>query len=175
MDRQRLSIVCWSIYFCEVHVHDDNGKTALMWSSYNGYTMVVNALLAHIRKDVNAPKDGRTAFGKDGGTALMLAASRGHTAIVILLTHPEISVNVQNNEDQTALMLSARNGHIKVVNALLENCTFHINAQDKSGSTALMIAATAGYTKIVKALLSSSNSELLREQLSTKDNSERRF
>ena len=50
----------------------------------------------------------------------MLAAEKGHYAVVKYLKENGASVNEKDNEGNTALMLAAKKGRIDVVNYLLE-------------------------------------------------------
>jgi len=97
--------------------------------------------------DVNA-KD------KNGCTALMWVASRGHVNIVKLLIDLGADVNLQDNNDNTALMVAAKNGYADIVKLLI-SVGADINLKDSNGQTALMLALHDNHKEIVKLLITS--------------------
>ena len=60
------------------------------------------------------------AQNKDGWTALMLAAQKGHEQVVRDLLEAGAVVGAQDNDGVTALMFAAQNGHEQVALVLLE-------------------------------------------------------
>ena len=54
-----------------------------------------------------------------GNTALIMAASRGHTDVVTLLIQGHAKVNTQNLTQETALSLSAKYGYLDIVEELI--------------------------------------------------------
>jgi ankyrin repeat protein len=61
------------------------------------------------------------ALDIDGKTALMRAASKGHTETVnLLLDHEALTLMPKTNMAHTALIEAAINGHTEIVNLLLE-------------------------------------------------------
>lgn len=75
---------------------NNNDETALMYAAMQGYTDIVQALLAK-GAEVNA-KD------NIGWTALILAVERGYTKIVQDLLAKDAEVNTKTNSGLTALM-----------------------------------------------------------------------
>jgi ankyrin repeat protein len=59
------------------------------------------------------------AKDRDGQTALMQAAVKGHTDIVLALVAAGADVHPQNEFGQTALMQAAVKGHTDIVQTLL--------------------------------------------------------
>ena len=87
-----------------------------------------------------------------GGTALMIAAERGHIETVKLLINNKADINLTNNWGNTALMIAAERGHIETVKLLLDRGA-DINSRNNAGKTALMTATLSGFTEMVKLLL----------------------
>jgi ankyrin repeat protein len=80
-----------------------------------------------------------------GRPVLIMAAQRGHTEIVQILTDNGADVNA-------SLMKSAHIGYPEVVMVLLE-AGADVHAKDLNGYTALMIAAREGHDVIVEMLI----------------------
>ncbi|TNJ27654.1 Ankyrin repeat protein 2 [Giardia muris] len=91
-----------------------------------------------------------------GMTALMLAASYGHSDCIPFL---EKEIGMQNNDGRTALMWAAYNGHVSCI-ALLEE---EIGKEDNDGMTALMLAASNGMTGCAQLLLTEVGKQTTRE------------
>jgi hypothetical protein len=86
-------------------------------------------------------------------TALMTAASEGHTNVVKALLQGGADVNEKEaRHEWTSLILAALGGHTDTVIALL-GAGADVNAKDDRGWTALLRAADRGHTDTVKALL----------------------
>jgi serine/threonine-protein phosphatase 6 regulatory ankyrin repeat subunit A/serine/threonine-protein phosphatase 6 regulatory ankyrin repeat subunit B len=144
------------------------GTTALMCAASNGYTEIVETLLIY-GAEINAKNNNNEpiffdngepifsgldlAFGGEyGATALMYAASNGHTEIIkILLTHGA-EINVKKNNGETALMaaVTSRLESLETVQILLDYKA-EVNAKDHQGTTALM--KTYSRVKIAQLLL----------------------
>lgn len=78
---------------------------------------------------------------REGKTPLMVAIINGHTDIVeLLLTVPEINVNLRDNSGKTALMHAVISGRYQMVSLLLEREDVEVDIQDKNGETALIHA-----------------------------------
>jgi hypothetical protein len=92
------------------------------------------------------------AKDKNGVTALMKAALRGHTDIVQALLAQGADVNATDVLGFTILMTAAKRGHTDTVQALLAHGA-DVNAKAFNGYTAVMPTAGQGYTETVKALL----------------------
>jgi hypothetical protein len=88
---------------------------------------------------------------KGGKTALLHAASNGHTAVVQFLREKGANIEARDILEQTALHITAAHGHIATVQLLLEmGADTEVKIRD--GATALHIAAVRDYTAIVQLL-----------------------
>jgi ankyrin repeat protein len=88
------------------------------------------------------------------GTALILAATRGHLGVVnVLLSHKDIAVDQTDVTGLTALHWAATNNRPKVVACLLAVGARVNLADDRQRLTALMKASWKGHVDVVKALL----------------------
>ncbi len=84
-------------------------------------------------------------------TALMIAASQGHTEMVNLLLEEFADTQIRDKDGNTAIMHAS---NPEILDILL-NQEININATNWNGNTALMIAANKGNVAMVDALLSS--------------------
>jgi ankyrin repeat protein len=106
--------------------------------------------------DVNA----MDMAGKNGRTALMIAAEKGRVEAVKMLIEKGAGVDYRYEAggyadyyyNDTALMFAARAGHAEVVRILIQ-AGADVNAQGAWNETALMSAAQGGSTEVVKILL----------------------
>ena len=80
---------------------------------------------------------------------LMLAALKGHLALVKKLVERDADVN---KTGWTALHYAASGGHLQVIDFLLENSAY-IDAESPNGTTPLMMAAMYGSPESVKLLI----------------------
>ena len=127
-----------------VDVPDLEGRTALMWASFNGHT-AVNALLLENGAAINARE-------VNGRTALMYASSGPYPETVELLLEKGADVNVQGTaEGFTALMTAAAEGQVEVVLVLLAYGA-DPDAKDADGDTAESLAKQNGHPQVVAAL-----------------------
>jgi ankyrin repeat protein len=92
---------------------------------------------------------------------LMLAALRGHTALVNELIARGADVN---KTGWTPLHYAATSGNLEIMNLLLENYAY-IDAESPNGTTPLMMAANYGSAAAVKLLLEAGADASLRNQL----------
>ena len=95
---------------------------------------------------------------KQGQTALMLAASRGHQKLVELLLEKGAQSNLANPFGMTALHMACKQRHVEVVDLLVNKHRSEGGAdpdlkESRKGYTPLMVAAMMGHTDIVRALL----------------------
>eukprot|EP00941_MAST-03F_sp_MAST-3F-sp1_P003458 g3458.t1 len=130
-------------------VYDENGKTALHYSSEKGHIEVVKAIVSHPKfTNINQ-------VSQYGHTALHLASRGGYTEVAkVILSHPKFQAN--ENGD-TALHCASMEGHIKIVNVLLSHSKFtNVNQANEDGQTALHLASENGHVEVVKAILSHS-------------------
>ena len=127
-----------------VDVPDPDGRTALMWASFNGHTAVDALLLEH-----GAAIDAREMNGR---TALMYASSGPFAATVGLLLEKGAEVNLQGTgEGFTALMTAAAEGQVEVVRVLLAYGA-DPDLEDVDGDTAESFATQNGHLKVVAML-----------------------
>ncbi len=104
-------------------------RPAICWAALEGHTDVVVELL-------KAPRILANATDKDGNTALILAAQRGHADTVDTLLQAKVKLNVDNKDGMTALILAAQNGFLRCVE-LLVKAGADTTIQDRTGRTAL--------------------------------------
>lgn len=116
----------------------------LIKAAAGGDVIQVKALL-QTKVDVNAKR-------KDGTTALMLAAIKGHTGVVRALLDAKANVNARASNGATVLIGAAQEGHKAVVQLLLD-ARADVNAKRDNGATALMQAAEDGHKEVVQILL----------------------
>jgi ankyrin repeat protein len=127
-----------------VDIPDGEGRTALMWASFNGHTSV-NALLLEKGAAINT----REATGR---TALMYASSGPFAGTVELLLEKGAEVNLQGTaEGFTALMTAAAEGQVEVVRVLMEYGA-NPDLEDVDGDTAESFATQEGHAQVVAAL-----------------------
>lgn len=87
-----------------------------------------------------------------GWTALIAAASRGHSQILEMLMRGGADVNARTFSGRTALMVASEYGYAEAVRVLVANRA-GVNAADNDGWTALMLAARYANVDTALALL----------------------
>jgi ankyrin repeat protein len=98
------------------------------------------------------------ASDKEGWTALLLAAEKGHPSVVRVLLDRGANINAKCvcpdwlDGGWTALMIATKLGHDEIVQLLLDKGA-EVNGKNFSGETALMAAAGRGASTTVTALL----------------------
>lgn len=119
-----------------VNQQDNMGRSPLIAASMTDKKELVSLLLER-KADTNL----RTERGE---TALLLSVRTGLVDIVdVLLTDPNINLDLKNEDGWSALMYASRGGNLALVRALLDKGA-NINLQSSDGETALMIAAHYG-------------------------------
>jgi ankyrin repeat protein len=125
------------------------GGVGLAGAARGGHLDIIEAFIGPLGVDVDA-------VDEYGRTALVCAASKGHTATVNALAgtyNANVEAVTINHNGTTALMYAARNGHTATVNALAGTYNANVEAVDRVfGQTALMLAAKNGHTDTVNAL-----------------------
>lgn len=97
----------------DINIQNEKGDTALIITSFNGETPIVELLLnnyAHVNTKNNK-----------GETALILASTWGHTEIVRLLLARHANIHIKDNNGKTALMYAASRDYIETANVLIDN------------------------------------------------------
>jgi len=120
-------------------------EKALFGSAYAGDLAETQAALAR-GADVNIADQKKR-------TALMLASSKGHTAVVEYLIGEGADVNAKDGDDQTALMYASKRSFNETAAVLLKNGA-EVNVQSrKKGVSPLMLAAVWDNVVLVNMLL----------------------
>ena len=128
---------------CDVNKAKPNGVNALAVASWNGHTSVVSKLLL-AGADVNAESE--------NGTALHVAALRGHGAVIALLVSHGARKNGVNLQGWTPLWCAAREGHAASC-ALLLAAAVDTESRCENGTTALFQAASNNHCAVLKRLI----------------------
>ncbi|KAK9732317.1 Ankyrin repeats (3 copies) [Popillia japonica] len=89
---------------------------------------------------------------ENGGTALMLAASKGRSDFVRELLAHDADVNAEDADNWTALLCASKEGHLDICLQLIEHGA-EIEHRDMGGWSALMWATYKGYNDIAELLL----------------------
>ncbi len=92
------------------------------------------------------------ATNSDGWSALMVAASKGHSGIVSLLLEKGARVNEKNPKGQTPVMFASHWGHAGVVKLLIDGGA-DVNAPMANGWTPLIDAVQMERPAVVKLLI----------------------
>jgi len=127
-----------------MHVQDNEGKTALNRAVEEDHSEVVRILL-QAGAEVNSTD-------KDDMTSLMWAAVFGHTEVVGILLEAGADVNASDDYGRTSLTIATSRNHTEIVKYLLQ-VGADANAKDYGGWSSLMFAALGNHTEIVKYLL----------------------
>ena len=127
---------------------DDKGVTALMRAAERNDVEAVKLLIPLQAGQRTSGKIRVKDCEVSNQTALMRAASSGHTGIVELLVEHESGI--QDSEGWTALMRAAENNHSDCASFLVDK---EARKQNKYGSTALIYAAYNNNADCVKILL----------------------
>ncbi len=127
-----------------VNQQDSDGRTALMYASFNGFNPVVKELL---QRDANLD-----LTDTNGRSALMFAASGPFPETVKILLEKGAKTNIQDNEEHfTALMFAAAEGHLENVKILIDFGA-DPNLKDIDGDNALVFAGNNKHQDVVDFL-----------------------
>ena len=130
----------------DINVADSAGRTALMFSAFNGHAEIVRLLL-----DSGA---GIEPLDSTGRTALIYASTGPFPETVELLLRRKASVNIADNDEHfTALMYAAAEGHLDVVKILMDHGA-DPGMVDVDGDNAEAFASQGGHTAVVEFLKS---------------------
>ncbi|HUI68417.1 MAG TPA: ankyrin repeat domain-containing protein [Nitrospirota bacterium] len=132
---------------------NENGKTALIIASENGYVNVLKKLIKLKAASLNY-------FDKSGNTALMAASGKGHENIVKLLCENGADVNytVPSSEGAATALQAAldtsdfKEAHMRIVKYLLQNGA-NVKGRNKAGRFPLIFAADHGRTEVAGLLI----------------------
>ncbi|MCZ0932356.1 MAG: ankyrin repeat domain-containing protein [Oligoflexia bacterium] len=126
-------------------IFDENGWTALIIASYQGYIEAIELLL---KKGADPNAKSKNSFD---GTALMWASYKGHIEAMKLLLKHSADINAKSDKyKETALMIASTK---QAVRLLLEKGA-DVNARNSSNRTALGIALKENRPEIAKLLKS---------------------
>lgn len=125
---------------------DENNRTALMLSAYNGHEAIVR-LLIEKKADVNLVDEANR-------NALMFAASGPFNATVSTLLEAGADINNVDKEEQwSALMFAASEGQMEVVQTLIaKGADLHL--KDIDGESAYDFANANGHTLVAEFIKS---------------------
>jgi len=134
-----------------INMTNIHGNSALTWACREGYTSIVQLLLAHGADP--------TIINNMNYKALVYACKNGHTDIVKILLESnvedkeELGINLKSGTyHYTSLIYACKNGDEEITMALLENGA-DVNAQTIDGDTALIWACKNQHQNIVELLL----------------------
>mmetsp|Transcript_25180 Transcript_25180/g.42156 ORF Transcript_25180/g.42156 Transcript_25180/m.42156 type:complete len:345 (+) Transcript_25180:368-1402(+) len=94
------------------------------------------------------------ATNEIGATPLYIAASKGDFQMVkMLVTHPDIDVNIAMQDGATPLYIAACRGDVDVVRQLMTHPEVDVNAATQMGFTPVYFAAQEGHWEVVEQLM----------------------
>jgi ankyrin repeat protein len=124
----------------DVNIKDLDGRIALMYASFNGYTDIVKELL-NKGSEVNL----RDNYGR---TPLMFASSGPFPETVKLLLEKQADPNMVDGEEHyTPIMYAAAEGHLEVVRILLAGKA-DPTLKDVDGDDAVTFALNNGHKEV---------------------------
>ena len=137
------------LHHADIHQGDRTfNAEPLIWAAISGQAEMVKLLMEY-------GADPKAREAKNGLTAYLAAAVKGHIPILSYFIENETPVDSADHDGRTALMWAANTGQTETVKLLLEKGA-DIGATEKErGMTALMTAAMMGQTDTVKLLLDS--------------------
>jgi uncharacterized protein len=116
-------------------------------------------LAAVTQGDVSACAQALAAGGspnvRDAKGVPALVKVLGHDRLALgdlLLSHPDVKVNLASREGETALMLAAKNHQTVILETLIDKGA-SLDHQDRHGDTALSLAAYHGHEEAVQILV----------------------
>lgn len=155
----------------EVNTKSRVRRTALMEAAEKGHTEMVRVLLDYgaevdarqgrgilrtifrlVKKGLPFLGGSRQPHSKSNSTALMMAASKGHTQTVQVLLDAGAKGDAKNTWGQTPLMMAASGGRTQTIELLLE-AQVRVDEKDKQDHTALMAANQNGHIYIAQLLM----------------------
>jgi ankyrin repeat protein len=143
----------------QTDIGDDNDETPLMLAAYRGHLGVVQLIVQHTGgQGLEATNDG-------GDTALHLAVSGGHEAVVtFLLSQGAQTVNAHVN-GITLFTSAAAMGYVSIVQLFLElQGGRMLDERDDTGKTALHWAVRGGHAEVTALLLRNGAGASVRDE-----------
>ena len=139
-------------YNVDVQLPDNDGWTALHFSSRNGSFEIVKYLI-NMGIDINLKT-------KHGMNCLHIATHYGHLNLCkALINEYNVDVQLPDNNGWTALHFSPRNGSYEIVKYFI-NMGIDIKLKVKHGINCLHIAANQGHLNLCKTLIKKHNLDL---------------
>jgi ankyrin repeat protein len=133
-----------------LHAINSKSWTPLLCAVKSGCWEIVEYLLSF--KQLPSECKVINQLDKHGRSALILASSEGHLAIIDILIEKKASLNCQDKDGLSALSWACLKGHYNAALALI-NHGADVNHADNSGRTALDLATFYGDVKLVQLLL----------------------
>ena len=133
---------------------DPSGRQGLFMALQDGSLKVAEVLVA-------SPKTNVEWRSRKDESPLMIAALKGHTALVKKLIARDADVN---KTGWAPLHYAATAGNLEIMQILLDENAY-IDAESPNKSTPLMVAAQYGSTQAVKLLLEAGADPTLRNEL----------
>ncbi|KAG4100127.1 ankyrin repeat-containing domain protein [Neocallimastix lanati (nom. inval.)] len=112
------------------------GNTSLMTAVECGNYEAMESLLNHKNIDINITND-------YGGTALMYATSNAvdnKRNVHMLVSKPDINLNLKDENEETALLLSIKYKNIKIADYLVKQKLIDVNTKNIFGDCPLLLA-----------------------------------
>ena len=126
-------------------------RTPLINAALKGQTHIISKLL-----QIETVKQNINERDKDGNTAFIFAARKGHDDILDTLLENDANPVLGNFRERTPLMEAVLRGKVNSVTKLLQieavKDKDHINATDINGHTALSLAKSENHTEIATLL-----------------------
>ncbi len=123
---------------------DTQKRTLILYTAYTGDVDITEKLLKS-----GVPVDSLIK----GSTPLIMAARKGHLAIIKLLLEHEATIDMRDINGATALMNAVKNGNNIITAQYLIEQGADIHALDQRHNTPLIIATYQGNPKILQLLL----------------------
>jgi ankyrin repeat protein len=129
----------------DINARDTRGETPLFMAAMDNFDHIVKYLLSH-----GADANLGTSF--DAVTPLMIAVSRGHSAVVDELLANNVDFKLKDRRGWSALMFAIAANEFDLVKILLEKKS-DVNIIDKRGWSPLMLAAENKDTSALEEIL----------------------
>src|SRR5436190_9450330 len=145
INRRLYYLVNTYLYRCNVQ---RGGNSALFWAATHGQEVTARNSLDQ-GADVKA-----TRYLDRVCTPLLLAAERGHEAVMLLLVgHKDVDVNVADDNGQTPLLFATKKGYEAVVRLLLQREGVNANSCGPGHRSPLWWATDNKHEVLVRLLI----------------------